>query len=236
MAGNDKSPFKWVQLAALAVSAYSAYSQNRRLNRKDKRDQAQLAKYNAQFDKQLAAYEKSEFQPLDADALKQENIFEDLTVDTQAADYAREQFQQQQANIMQGMRGAVGSSGVAGLAQVMSNQAAQQSKQTQMTIGQQLQQNRRLQMQEQSRLNTQDRQIQLANMEGARQFEIDKRDTLMGISGQKIAGAQQAIAGNQAAMGQIWGAVGSIGGAAIGADWKNEEEQISKLINKIRNG
>tara|TARA_R100001463_G_scaffold6408_7_gene21019 strand:+ start:700 stop:1404 length:705 start_codon:yes stop_codon:yes gene_type:complete len=221
MAGNDKSPFKWVQLAALAVSAYSAYSQNRRLNRKDKRDQAQLAKYNAQFDKQLAAYEKSEFQPLDADALKQENIFEDLTVDTQAADYAREQFQQQQANIMQGMRGVAGSSGVAGLAQSLSNQAADQARQTQMTIGQQLQQNRKLQMQEQSRLNTQDRQIQLANMEGARQFELDKMSTLMGVSGQRIAGTQGAIASNQTAKGQVMGAVGDIAGAAVGANWDN---------------
>ena len=183
----------------------------------------------------MAAYEKSEFQPLDAEALKQENIYEDLTVDTQAADYAREQFQQQQANIMQGMQGVVGSSGVAGLAQTMSNQAVQQSKQSQLTIGQQLQQNRRMQMQEKSRLQGQDRQIQLANMQGARQFEIDKRDTLMGISGQKIAGAQQAMAGNQAAMGQIMGAVGQIGSSAVSADWKNEEKQIKDLFDKIRN-
>jgi len=221
MAENKKSPFKWVQLAALAVSAYSAYSQNRRLNRKDKRDQAQLAKYNAEFDERLEAYEKSEFQPLDADALKQENIFEDLTVDTQAADYAREQFQQQQANIMQGMRGAAGSSGIAGLAQSLSMQAKDQSKQTQLTIGQQLQQNRRMQMQEQSRLNTQDRQIQIANMEGARQFELDKMSTLMGVAGQRIAGTQGAIAGNQVAKGQILGAVGDIAGSAIGADWSD---------------
>ena len=232
MAENNKTPFRWIQLAALGISAAAAGYGAWQTNRKNKRDRASLDQYNREFDKQLAAYEKSEFQPLDAEALKQENIYEDLTVDTQAADYAREQFQQQQANIMQGMRGAVGSSGVAGLAQVMSNQAAQQSKQAQMTLGQQLQQNRRLQMQEQSRLQGQERQIQLANMEGARQFELDKMSTLMGISGQKIAGAQQAIASNQAAMGQIWGAVGTIGGAAIGADWSDTEKKIADLFKK----
>jgi len=221
MAENNKSPFKWVQLAALAVSAYSAYSANKQNKKKDKRDQAQLTEYNAQFDKRLEAYEKSEFQPLDADALKQENIFEDLTVDTQAADYAREQFQQQQSNIMQGLKGVAGSSGVAGLAQSLSNQASQQSKESQLTIGQQLQQNRRMRMQEKSRLQGQERQIQLSNMQGARQFEQDKRDTLMGVVGQRIGGTQGAIAGNQAARGQIMGAVGQVGASAVGSDWSD---------------
>ena len=220
MAENNKTPFKWVvQAVALGISAaaagYSAYQ----TSKKNKRDKEALASSNAGFDRQLEAYEESEFQPLDAGALKQENIYEDLTVDTQAADYAREQFQQQQANIMQGMQGVAGSSGVASLAQAMSNQSIQQSKQSQLTIGQQLQQNRRMQMQEQSRLQGQDRQILLSNMQGARQFDIDKRDTLMGVSGQRIAGSQQAIANNQAAMGQVMGAVGQIGASAVGADW-----------------
>ena len=185
--------------------------------RRDRANRAKLEKSEAEFDRRLGDYEKSQFQPLDADALKQENVFEDLTVDTQAADYAREQFQQQQANIMQGLKGVAGSSGVAGLAQSLSMQASKQAKETQLTIGQQLQQNRRMQMQEQSRLQGQDRQIQLANMEGARQFELDKMSTLIGVSGQKIAGAQGAIAGRQAMYGQIAGAVGNVAGAAIGA-------------------
>ena len=222
MAKNKKSPFKfWLQAAALGIGLWQANKQDKRLRRDQKKEEARLAKYNKEFDQRLADYEKSEFQPLDADALKQENIFEDLTVDTQAADYAREQFQQQQANIMQGMRGAAGSSGIAGLAQSLSMQAKDQAKQTQLTIGQQLQQNRRMQMQEQSRLNTQDRQIQIANMEGARQFELDKMSTLMGVAGQRIAGTQGAIAGNQVAKGQILGAVGDIAGSAIGADWSD---------------
>ena len=184
--------------------------------RKDRSNQAKLAGYEQEFDERIADYEKSTFKPLDANALKQENVYEDLTVDTQAADYAREQFQQQQANIMQSLQGVAGGSGVAGLAQSLSNQAAQQSQQSQLTIGQQLQQNRRMQMQEKSRLQGQERQVQLANMEGARQFELDKMSTLMGVAGQKISGTQGAIAQRQQMYGQIAGAVGNVAGAAIG--------------------
>jgi len=230
MAENNKSPLKfWPAVAAaLGVSVGTlgagaligggllAAKGIGSARKRDRANRAKLEGYEKEFDERLATYEESEFQPLDADALRQENVFEDLQVDTQAADYAREQFQQQQANIMQSMRGVAGSSGVAGLAQSLSNQAADQARQTQLTIGQQLQQNRKLQMQEQSRLNAQDRQIQLANMEGARQFELDKMNTLIGVSGQKVVGAQGAIAQRQQMYGQIAGGVGQIAAAAIG--------------------
>ena len=168
----------------------------------------------------LSAGQKAARKARRRDKANRANIFEDLTVDTQAADYAREQFQQQQANIMQGMRGAAGASGIAGLAQSLSGQAAKQARETQLTIGQQLQQNRKMQMQEQARLNAQQRQIQLANMEGARQFELDKMSTLIGVSGQKIAGAQGAIAQRQQMYGQFASAIGGVAGAAIGVAHK----------------
>ena len=66
-----------------------------------------------------------------------ENVYEDMTVDTQAADYLKEQQQQSQANIMQGLKGVAGSSGVAGLAQSMSNVATGQARQASAGIAQQ---------------------------------------------------------------------------------------------------
>ena len=216
MAENKNSPLKFPWLAVGIGAGLLGLGAIGKASGKDKANQAELAQNKKDFDERIAAYEKSKFQPLDPDALKQENIFEDIEVDTEAADYATEQFQQQQANIMQGMRGVAGSSGVAGLAQSLSMQAKDQARQTQLTIGQQLQQNRKMQMQEQSRLNAQDRQIQLANMEGARQFELDKMSTLMGVSGQKIAGTQAAIAGRQQMYGQFASAIGGVAGAAIG--------------------
>jgi len=85
-----------------------------------------------------------------------ENIYEDLTVDRQAADYLREQQQQSQANIMQQMRGAAGGSGVAGLAQQMAVVGSQQARQASATIAQQERQNQmaRLRGEQQKRTGT----------------------------------------------------------------------------------
>jgi len=195
------------------------------------------------FDAYRDTYEESEFEALDRDALRRENVFkgqenimEEMEVDNQAADYAKEQFQQQQANIMQGLRGVAGTSGISGLAQSLSNQAVKQAEQSRVTIGQQLQQNRRLKLQEQSRINQQvlmeesrlsqeDRAVQIANLEGARQFEIDKLSTLMGVAGQKIAGVNQNIAQTQ----QAWNQVGSTISQA-GAAWGGPETTQKKTI------
>ena len=83
MAENEKkSPTKflfglgaaasWGILGGGALLGASAIG---RVSGKDKANQAELAQYKKEFDERIAAYEKSEFQPLDPDALKQENIF-----------------------------------------------------------------------------------------------------------------------------------------------------------------
>ena len=194
-------------------------------------DRKRVRSEEKKFDEMRETYEQTEFEPLDRDALRRENIFEgqenimeDMEIDTQAADYAKEQFQQQQANIMQGLRGVAGTSGAAGLAQTLSGQASKQARESQITIGGQLQQARKMRLQEQARLNQQeraeesrlsqqDRAIQLANMEGARQFDLDKMSTMMGVQGQKIAGLQGEIAAKQAMWGDIIGGVAGIGAA-----------------------
>ncbi len=81
--------------------------------------------------------------------------------------------------------------------------------------------NRKLALQEQSRLNNIQKELQLANMEGARQFEIDQLTTLMGVDAQKIAGIRGDIAAQQERRGQIFGAVGSIIGSGIGSGEKD---------------
>jgi hypothetical protein len=73
-----------------------------------------------------------------------ENVYEDMTVNTQAADYLRQQQQQSQANIMQNLRGVAGSSGIAGLAQSLSKIAAGQAQQASAQIAQQEQANKKL--------------------------------------------------------------------------------------------
>ncbi len=190
----------------------------------------QLAEAQRKFEERLDAYEESQFKPLDEDALKQENVMEELEVDTQAQDYAREQFQQQQANIMAGMRGVAGGSGIAGLAQALSNQAKQQARETQISISEQLRANRAMERQETARLKAQERAVTLANMQGANQFEIDKMTTLIGVAGEQVKGARQSIADRLAYKGQVAGAVGQVAAAAL---MMGSDRKIKKNINLI---
>ena len=66
-----------------------------------------------------------------------ENVYEDLTVNQQQAQFMAQQGAQQRANIMEGLRGAAGSSGIAGLAQALANQGALQTQRISGIIGQQ---------------------------------------------------------------------------------------------------
>ena len=165
----------------------------------------------AEFDKRLKAYEESTFQELDPDDYKQEIVYEDVQVDTQAAEFASEQFRQQQANIMEVYRGTAGGSGVAALAQTLSNQAAKQAKDTSVNIAQQLAQNKKIKLGEESRLKQQERQLQLNEAMGKRQFEADKMATMIGVAGQKIAGVNLRTQNAIAIGGQVVEGITSIG-------------------------
>ena len=231
MAENKKSSPLHVDpvTAKVLLGAAAGFLLGRRKSRSSGL-QAQLAEAQRKFEERLDAYEKSEFKPLDEDALKQENVMEELEVDTQAQDYAREQFQQQQANIMAGMRGVAGGSGIAGLAQALSNQAKQQARETQVSISEQLRANRALERQEAARLKAQERAVTLANMQGANQFEIDKMTTLIGVAGEQVKGARQAIADRLAYKGQVAGAVGQVAAAAL---MMSSDRKLKKNINLI---
>ena len=172
-----------------------------------------------------------------------ENVFEDMTVDTQAADYLREQQQQSQANIMQGLKGVAGSSGVAGLAQSMSNVATGQARQASMQIAQQERANQqaRLQgeqlkqkgqfgvdkMQAQGELyKRQQENARTASMYGLSIDRADAADAARSTArSQFIGGLGQAaagIAGNYAAGGSRSGKLGTdifdISGGALGTN------------------
>ena len=132
-----------------------------------------------------------------------ENVFEDATVDTQAAEFQAQQVAQQQANIMQGLRGAAGSSGIAALAQTMANQGQLQAQQASAGIAQQERQNQMMQMQEASRLQQLERgeaaRLQSQAAQGAMAVQQQERAGAARVQEQMAAGAmsaqQQRIAG-----------------------------------------
>ena len=159
-----------------------------------------------------------------------ENVYEDLTVDRQAADYLREQQQQSQANIMQQMKGVAGGSGVAGLAQQMANVGTQQARQASATIAQQERQNQlyRLKGEQQKRKGT----FEFDKMMRKSEFDLDylqrtgqqkyvtakeqaRTENLFGLSIDRLSAADSARA---AARSQVMSGIGQ-GIAAYGSTY-----------------
>lgn len=226
MSKNEKvSPLKveplttmqGLQIGLGVLGLFGANKARKQARADQRRYERQLAIANAQLDERMEQYEQSKFTPIDPDIMDRENIYEDLEVDMEAVDYAREQFQQQQANIMQAYRGVAGASGIAALAQSLSNQAKEQAKETRIDIGKQLADNRKLKLREQAQREAEIRAIRISNIEGERQFEIDKMSTLIGVAGQRVAGAQggvaQASQNKLAAQGQMFNIASSLIGS-----------------------
>tara|TARA_R100001594_G_scaffold61022_1_gene95023 strand:+ start:97 stop:909 length:813 start_codon:yes stop_codon:yes gene_type:complete len=154
-----------------------------------------------------------------------ENVYEDITVNQQQAEFQRQTMQQSQANIMQQMRGAAGGSGIAALAQAMANQGQLGAQQISASIGQQEAMNQRLIAQGAAKEQELERlaEIQVAQGEGAAQMqrlrgaeqarglEWGKTSTLLGMSQQRLGAANQAIAQAKAQQMEAIGDFGSAG-------------------------
>lgn len=166
---------------------------------KRKREQRQA---QAGYDKTLARLENMDTSNPYAN---QQNVYEDLTVNTQQADMLAGQQQQALGNTMQNLQGAAGGSGIAALAQSMANQQSQNLQRATASIGQQESQNQRLMM-------GQEAQMQQNMVEGdmlSRQMEASKTTGMLNRAGQRLSAANQA---RQQATNSIMGGVGEMVG------------------------
>lgn len=150
---------------------------------------------------------KAQFQNLDTSNVYAglENVYEDMTVNQQQAEFANRAQQQSLANTMSGMQGAAGGSGIAALAQAMANQSSMNAERASVSIGQQERQNQMAQMQQESNLQ----RMEAAGELKSREAELNKVSTLMGMSGQRVQAANEA---RNAATQGILGGVGNIAG------------------------
>ena len=160
-----------------------------------------------------------------------ENVFEEPQVDTRAADFMREQSQQQQANILQNLRGVAGGSGVAGLAQQISNIGTQQARQAAVDIARQERQSETARRREASRIDALQRQdaqrIDMLQRQGdfqadmlqrkgdmyVQQQEQNRIANLYGLAADRQTGTSQAL---NTAQTQFSSALGSLGGEIAG--------------------
>lgn len=179
---------------SMGVSALGSIAGGMIGSGKRKREQRQA---QAEFDRNKARYESLD---TSNQYTNLENTYEDLTVNTQAADFAAQQQQQVLANTMSGMQGAAGGGGVAALAQAMANQQSANMQAASADIARQESSNQAAQAQMAGNLQMAERM----GAEKSRAAELDKTETLLGMSQQRLGAANAA---RQAATQSIIGGV-----------------------------
>ena len=149
--------------------------------RKDKKQlHEKLRKSKARLDAS-----KEAFKNLDTSNpyLNMQNVYEDMTVNQQEAEFTRQQQFQNQANILQQLRGAAGASGIAGLAQALANQGALDAQKAAVSIGKQEASIQEKKLGEESKLQGLEREGDLIS----RQAEASKLGSLMAMDAQEVA-------------------------------------------------
>lgn len=139
----------------------------------------------------------------------QQNVYEDLTVNTQQADFAAEQQQQALANTMNTMQGATGGSGIAALAQTMANQQSKNLAAASISIGQQEQSNQMAERGMAANLQQQE----IAGEYQSRADEKEKVEQQFGFAQQRLGAAKAA---KQAATQSIIGGATGLATAGLG--------------------
>lgn len=164
---------------------------------------------------------KSRYQALDTSNPYKNvtNTFEDLTVNTQAAEFAAQQADQSRANILGDLAASAGGGGIASLAQSLANQQTQAAQAAAASIAQQEQKNQVLAAQGEQRMQ----QMRGQGEYMSQQMEMKKTGDLLQMAAGRKAAADQArqdalntAIGGVTGAGQIL-AMGAGGGGGKGA-------------------
>ena len=204
-------------VALAGIGTKLGMSLSGRKDRKEEQEAARLEMLGLKEDYEnldtsnLAANVKNQFTNM-------ENTYEDMTVNQQQAQFEAQQGAQQRANIMSNMSGAAGGSGIAALAQAMAQQGQLATQRASASIGLQESQIQKLRAGEASRLQTQEREGEvaartqrLAGAETARGLEYSKTGTLLGMSQQRLGAANKARAEAKAQQMGVFGDLAGLG-------------------------
>ena len=160
----------------------------------------ELKAAQAKRDALLQQYENYEFQYT--------NPFEDMTVNLQASQLQQQGLAQQQADILENLR-QTGGAGAAALATGLARQAAKNQAKIAAELGQQEQ-----------AIELKQAQADLAGEQAKQQFELQRLQTMLGMSMEEVAAINQAEMQRKQNRTQLIaagiGAVGQIGGAYLG--------------------
>ena len=136
---------KYAWLVQAGMAAYQIHQGNK-AKKKAAKAQAQAEAAAAPYLESYKSYEyKNPYEGM-------ENVYEDMRINTQAAEFQKEQMAQQQADILQGLQGSAGGAGVAALAQSMARAGAVQAQRASADISRQETAREQAQLAEQSRI------------------------------------------------------------------------------------
>ena len=140
-----------------------------------------------------------------------ENTMEDLTVNTQAAEFTAQKQEQGRADTMESLKGAAGGGGIAALAQTMANQAQQEAQKASSSIAELELANEKAERKEAG--NLQELEVQGDVM--VDNLERDRLATKVGMSSAEVMAENQAV---QSAEELMQSGASDIGGAVGGMD------------------
>ena len=145
-----------------------------------------------------------------------ENVYEDLTVNTQQAEFQKQMALQQQADTLDALRSTAGASGAAGLAQVLSGSFARQQQEASASIGEQERKNQLLSLKGAEQLQRLQAEGQLAGQA----FEQQKLENILQFKMADVAAALGAETTYQQQLfdvgGQVLDLVGDVAGSFAG--------------------
>jgi len=201
------------------IKAAGAWSQKGKMQRQER--EAQDA-YDLMREKYMGLDTSNLYGDVSNPYANMQNVYEDLTVNQQEAQFIQQGQQQQRANIMQQMGGAAGGSGIAGLAQAMANQGSRQQQQAAASIGKQEQATQMAAARGAESVQQMGMQgewmagqTRRAGAETARGLEREKVSTMFTMETNRLA---QAKAAEQARLDTMYG---GIAGAFNPLDFKN---------------
>ena len=186
----------WVAVGTAALGYLSARKSRRQAKKLADRQFEYQQQQDALLEEQKQAYRNITFENPYADVQNQfaENVFEDLTINQQQAQFQARQGQQQRANIMASLRGAAGTTGIASLAQALANQGQLQTQQISASIGQQEAMNQRLRAQGALQVQKGASAADMARRGGEamlQEAEMSRQATLLGMQMGQSAGANK---------------------------------------------
>ena len=203
------------------IQAQSAEAAQKQIEEFKKRE----AEAEAKVAEQRQIYREFKFENPFADM---ENVYEDITVNQQAAQFQMDRGAQQRANIMQGLRGAAGASGVAGLAQVLAQQGSIQARQVSADIARQ-------ETSQQELIARGAAQVQGAERSGQmmlQQAEFGREATLLGMDYGELAGARAGLQQSYGNEMSAWGLASQMQSARMGM-WGDIAGSVAKIIKPV---